>query len=307
MEALCAQSEEFALQEKVQEIDIGLAGLRAGGEAMARGGSAGSHYRRVEMAEAKKEAEKAVSEGREAITGVWRYQKSKNQSAKSTPLATPLPSPLPSPTLLLPALPLAPQSYVNSNSHIPSTRLSSLRSRPMTRTVTHAPSASTSTTGSTVPSFSSNGSSSSRNSYSSSLDSSIYDPTPHPHPISAQPFYTIPKIHYDRYYEKLDEEITSNSNQVYGENSFRFPSSPGSDAHIEILDSFYLEKSPTPTLVEKKKLGQAPQFVRAMFQDEGEEEGRDMVATSLPPRSRSRLKTHQKGKLSFDDVVNLMK
>lgn len=299
MDALCAQEEEFARTEKVEEVQnqIGMIGLHAGGEAMARGGSAGSHYRRVEMAEAKKEAEKAVSEGREAITGVWRYQKSKNSSAKPTPVTTPLPSPLPSPALLLPSLPLAPQSYANySQNSIPP---SSISSRPMQRAATHAPSASTSTTGSTVPSFtSSNGSS--RHSYSSSLDSSIYDPTP----LSAQPYYTIPKIHYDRY-EKVDEEINAH------QSPFRFPSSPGSDAHIEILDSFYLEKSPTPTVVEKKKPGTATGFMRAMFQDsdegDGAEEGRDSVASMMPRRDRSQRRTHQKGKLSFDDVVNLMK
>lgn len=295
MSALCAQEEEFASEEEVEIARGGLAAA-AGGEEMVRGGSAGSHYRRVEMAEAKKEAEKAVQEGREAIVGVWRYQKNK----PATTAAAASPAPLPSP--LLPSLPLQPQSYVPSHP-LPKFQLppfgpaSTLPLRPLPRALTHAPCASTSTTNSAVPSFSSNGSSSSRHSYSSSLDSSIYDPTP----ISAQPFYTIPKISYDRYYEKMDQEISS-----LPESPFRFPASPGSDAHIEILDSFYMN-SPTPTLVEKKKVGAAPGFVRAMFQDDENEEGRDLVARELPRRDRSQRRTHQKGKLSFDDVVNLMK
>lgn len=263
----------------------------------ARGGSAGSHYRRLEVAEAKKEADRARSEGREANVGVWRYQKSKGvkKATSSSSSASRLPSPpLPSTTTFLPP-----------------TRIDSLRSQPMARGTTHAPSTSTSTTGSSAPSLSSTGSYTSRHSYSSSLDSSIYEASPFSsgYPLSnvSTPIM-IPKFQYDDH-----------------ETLYDAPSTPPN--HFDIYAS-YLDKSPTPTIVSKQQEHHYPDFINAMFSgscslDDGDgDEGRDVVEYStgreggwggekLKERVRERnevagRRTHQKAKLSFDDVVKLM-
>lgn len=313
-----------------EEVGLGLGMGVASSSSESLHSIGGSHYQRVELAETQRAIDKAKEQGIErTATGVWRYHKSDGArkvsspsrrvpvpTAHDVPLRLPNPDLFPSTYITLPRTPTATSVAARVSSRplppLPLVQMSAARSKPMARGASHAPSTSTSTTGSMVPSLSNSSTPSyaSSRTYSSSSSSARYSSSPlSPRFPFSTPTNDKPSHHSPLAFDQQRDTVPA-LNDIYGNSDiyaeYLLPTPPSLAAEFESPSRFSHRFGPIQGEGGERDTDAGEERDKVQHTLEFGAHDMRVMTRQRSDASRNRRLGHQKGKLSFDDVVGIM-